>query len=81
MNKSGSTINLTYGDVKGITEFTISDENTDRYYVNVDNLDKLLPNLTKLTTSKEISGSSSLKLHELNYVGNNDYAGRYVNVS
>ena len=81
LNKSGSTINLTYGDVKGITEFTISDENTDRYYVNVDNLDKLLPNLTKLTTSKEISGSSSLKLHELNYVGNNDYAGRYVNVS
>ncbi|MDY6156350.1 MAG: leucine-rich repeat domain-containing protein, partial [Agathobacter sp.] len=75
LNKSGSTINLTYGDVKGITEFTISDENTDRYYVNVDNLDKLLPNLTKLTTSKSVSGSSSLKLHELNYVGNGDYAG------
>ena len=65
---SQDNIKLTYGQVKGITDFEIPNEENDGYYssVYVNGMENILPNIQKLTSNRMIYGYTSAKLKELN---------------
>ena len=64
---SEDNIKLTYGQVKGITDFEIPNEENDGYSsVNVNRMENILPNIQKLTSNCMIYGYTSAKLKELN---------------
>ena len=48
LNKTGETINITYGEVKGMTSFVIPEDSSVEYLYGIS---KILPNLTDLTVN------------------------------